>query len=144
MEAYIWLIIMVAFLVIEAATAGLATIWFAIGALVAMIANLMGFGIVSQFASFIIVSLLMLAFTRPIALKYLNPKKIKTNYEDAEGKTVKITERVDNDNETGKAILNGQEWTVKSWKDDVILEKESMAKVQEVKGVKLIVKPEQE
>lgn len=143
MEAYIWLIIMVIFLIIEGATVGLTTLWFAIGALVAMLANLLGLGIVGQFIIFIVVSLVLLAFTRPLALKYLNPRRSRTNYEDAVDKTVKITERVDNDNGTGTAVLNGQEWTARAWKDDVIIEIGTMAQVVEVKGVKLIVKPQE-
>lgn len=143
MEAYIWLLIMVILLIIEGITVGLTTVWFAAGALVAMCANLLGLGLIWQILIFFIVSILLLAFTRPFALKFLNPRKTRTNYEDAVDRLVKITERVDNHNSTGIALLNGQEWTARSLTDEQILEKDTMAKVVEVKGVKLILVPDE-
>ncbi|MCM1258392.1 MAG: NfeD family protein [Roseburia sp.] len=141
MTVLIWLIIMIIFLIAEAITVGLATIWFAAGALAAMAVCALGFGTFIQFVVFFIVSMALLVFTRPFALKYVNPNKIRTNYEDVVDKTVKITERVDNINGTGTAVLNGQEWTARSKKDDEILEPGNLAKVVEVTGVKLIVVP---
>ena len=82
---------------------------------------------------------MLLIFTRPIAVKYISPHKVRTNYEDAVDKIVKITERVDNINGTGTAVLNGQEWTVRSRDDNEILEPGDLAAVVEVTGVKLIV-----
>ena len=67
-----WLIALVVFLVIEAATLGLATIWFAGGALVALIAAMCGAGIVIQIVLFLVVSLVLLFFTRPFAVRFLN------------------------------------------------------------------------
>lgn len=139
MTVLIWLIIMIIFLIAEAVTVGLATIWFAAGALAAMAVCALGFGVFVQFLVFFIVSMVLLIFTRPFALKYVNPHKIRTNYEDVVDKTVKITEKVDNINGTGTAVLNGQEWTARSKKDDEILEPGDLAKVVEVTGVKLIV-----
>lgn len=139
MTVLIWLIIMIIFLIAEAVTVGLATIWFAAGALAAMAACALGFGTLVQFFVFFIVSMVLLIFTRPFALKYVNPNKIRTNYEDVVDKTVKITEKVDNINGTGTAVLNGQEWTARSKADDEILEPGDLAKVVEVTGVKLIV-----
>ena len=83
--------------------------------------------------------MVLLIFTRPFALKYINPNKIRTNYEDVVDKTVKITGRVDNINGTGTAVLNGQEWTARSKREDEILEEGELARVVEVTGVKLIV-----
>lgn len=139
MTVLIWLIIMIIFLIAEAITVGLATIWFAAGALAAMAVCALGFGVFAQFVVFFIVSMALLIFTRPFALRYVNPNKIRTNYEDAVDKIVKITERVDNINGTGTAVLNGQEWTVRTRADDEILEPGDLATVVEVIGVKLIV-----
>ncbi len=144
MEVLFWLGLIVIFLIIEAVTVGLATIWFAVGALAAMLAALLGGGIFLQILLFFLVSLVLLFYTRPVALKYFSDSKLRTNYENTIGKTVKITERVDNISGTGTAVLNGQEWTARMQKDDMIMEKGAQAKVAEVKGVKLILTPLEE
>ena len=87
------------------------------------------------------VSSALLIFTRPIALRYFTPRQIRTNYEDAVGKTVKITVRVHNINGTGTAVLNGQEWTARSKDDRIALEEGTLAEVVAVEGVKLILVP---
>ena len=141
MEVLFWLGLMVIFLIIEAVTVGLATIWFAVGALAALIAALLGGGLLLQILLFFLVSLVLLVFTRPVALKYFSGNKLRTNYEDAIDKTVKVTERVDNIGGSGTAVLNGQEWTARMQKDDMVLESGELAKVAAVKGVKLILIP---
>lgn len=141
MTIMIWLVVMIVCLLIEAITVGLATIWFAAGALAAIIVCALGLGTLGQFLVFFAVSLVLLVFTRPLAVKYINSKKVATNYEEAIGRTVQITERVDNIKGTGTAVLNGQEWTARSWQEDKVLEKDTLAKVLEVTGVRLIVEP---
>lgn len=140
MDIIFWISLIVIALIVEIATVGLTSIWFAGGALAALIAAAFGAPIWLQAVLFFAVSLVLLFFTRPWALKYLRPHQTKTNYEEAIGKTVRITERVDNVAETGKGILNGQEWTVRSAEADVVLEADTTAEVTEVRGVKLIVK----
>lgn len=142
MGVLIWLGILIVMLLAEAATVGLATIWFAAGALVAMIAAALGVNVIVQLILFFAVSIVLLYYTRPIALRYFTPKKIRTNYENALDKTVKVTERVDNANETGTAVLNGQEWTARAKDDAVIIEAGQLAKVTAVEGVKLILVPQ--
>ena len=88
---------------------------------------------------FLAVSCILLIFTRPWAVRHLNKKRVKTNYESEIGKVIKLTERVDNINQTGKSVVNGQEWTVRSKDDGEILEEGTLAKVVAVSGVKLIV-----
>lgn len=141
MEVLFWLGLMIVFLIIEAITVGLATIWFAVGALAAMIAAALGGGIAIQIMLFFLASLALLFFTRPLAVKYFNGNKIRTNYEDAVDKTVRITERVDNISGTGAAMLNGQEWTARMKSDDMALEQGELAKVISIEGVKLILTP---
>lgn len=141
MTVLIWLAIMVLCLVVEAITVGLTTIWFAVGALAAMISCALGLGTVGQFMVFFVVSLILLIFTRPVAVKYINPHKVATNYEEAVEKTVKITERVDNISGTGVAVLKGQEWSARMQQDDITLEVGALAKVVAIEGVKLILVP---
>ena len=144
MEVLVWLGLMIVFLIIEAITVGLATIWFAAGALAAMISAILGGGLIAQIVLFFMVSFVLLLFTRPVAMKYFNGNKIRTNYEDAIDKTVRITERVDNTGGTGKAVLNGQEWTVRMQKAHMVLEQGALARVAAVEGVKLILTPLEE
>ena len=126
MQNYYWLIIMVIFLIVEIVTLGLSTIWFAAGALVAYIAALCGANLALQIIVFLVVSIVALIFTRPIALKYFNKDRVKTN-----------VEKIDNINATGKVLVNGIEWTARAVSDDVI-EPEAMVIIKEVSGVKVI------
>ena len=135
-----WLIAMIVLIVIEIVTVGLTTVWFAIGALAAIIVATLGGGVYLQIGAFLTVSILMLIFTRPLAVKYINSSHVKTNYEGIIGKVVRITEDVDNINETGCAVVNGQEWTVRTEEDSQKIASGSLAKVVIIKGVKLIVK----
>ena len=135
----IWLGLFIVLLIIELFTVGLTTIWFAIGSLAAMAANTLGASLIIQLIVFLAVSVLLLVFTRPWAAKHLNQNRLKTNYESKIGEIIKITERVDNLKQTGKSIVDGQEWTVRSQSNNDILEKDELAKVIAVSGVKLIV-----
>ncbi len=135
----IWLGLFIILIIIEIFTVGLTTIWFAGGSLAALLTNVLGADIPIQIAVFLIVSCVLLIFTRPWAMKYLNKKRVKTNYESEIGKVIKLTQRVDNMNETGKSVVNGQEWTVRSKDDGEILEAGTLAKVVAISGVKLIV-----
>ena len=135
----IWIGLFIILLIIEVFTVGLSTIWFAIGALAAAGANTLGANLAIQIIVFVAVSIVLVVFTRPWAAKHLNKNRLKTNYESKIGEVIKITERVDNLRQTGRSIVDGQEWTVRSQDNNVILEKDELAKVISVSGVKLIV-----
>ena len=137
---FIWIALIIVFLIIEIATVGLATIWFAGGAVVALLVGLIGGPIWLQVLLFFVVSVLLLVFTRPWAVKYITPHKTKTNYESAVGKTVRVTEKIDNVAVTGTVLMGGQEWTARSERDDVTFEVDSLPRVMAVSGVKLIVR----
>lgn len=141
MSEFIWLALLILFLVVEFFTVGLASIWFAGGALVAMFLSAAGAGTIWQIIAFLAVSALLLVFTRPFAVRFINSKKEKTNYEGIIGKIVRVTGRVDNFNQTGSANVGGQEWTARAESDTEILEEGTLAKVVEIKGVTLILKP---
>lgn len=141
MEVFLWLGIMILCLIIEAVTVGLTTIWFAAGAFAAMIACALGLGMAWEIVLFFVVSLVLLIFTRPFAVRFINPHKVRTNYEDAVDKIVKVTERVDNMGGTGKAVLNGLEWTARMQEKETVLPEGELAKVASVEGVKLILVP---
>lgn len=141
---YVWLGLLILFLVIEIATVGLTTIWMAGGALGALILDLAGLNLWWQIGAFLVVSFTMLVFTRPFVVKYINSHHEKTNYEGIIGKVVRITEKDDNLQQTGTAVVNGLEWTTRAERDDVILDPGDLAKVVNISGVKLIVKKYEE
>ena len=141
---YVWLGLLILFQVIEIATVGLTTIWMAGGALGALILDLAGLNLWWQIGAFLVVSFTMLVFTRPFVVKYINSHHEKTNYEGIIGKVVRITEKVDNLQQTGTAVVNGLEWTTRAERDDVILDPGDLAKVVNISGVKLIVKKYEE
>lgn len=139
-QAYIWLGLLIIFLVIEIVTVGLTSIWVAGGALAALLLNIAGLNLFWQIGAFFVVSLLLLFFTRPFAVKYINVRHEKTNYEGIIGKVVRVTEIVNNLEQTGTAVVNGLEWTARSERDEDIFEPGTLVKVVSISGVKLIVK----
>lgn len=143
MAAIYWLIAFVILVGVEVTTMALTTIWFAGGALVSFILALCGVGVEVQLSVFFIVSCVLLFCTRPFALKYVNKKTVKTNAESLIGKKARITIAVDNDLSVGAAVVNGQEWTARSV-DGSKLEAGDMVKIEEIRGVKLIVSKLQE
>ena len=135
-----WLIALVVFLVIEPATLGLATIWFAGGALVALIAAMCGAGIVIQIVLFLVVSLVLLFFTRPLAVRFLNKDTLKTNVDRVVGMEGVVTEEISNLAGTGKVSLGGNMWTARTENEGGTIPVDAVVTVLRVEGVKLIVK----
>jgi len=88
------------------------------------------------------VSFVLLFFSRPVASRYLNSKRVKTNYESLAGKEVKVLERIDNFNNTGLVQINGLEWMARAVDDDTIIEPGTKVIIKEVSGVKVIVEAE--
>ena len=141
MWSIIWLALFVVLIVFEAVTTGLFTIWFAGGALIALLVSLFLDMWVVQMVVFLIVSFLLLYFMRPVAMRKFNAKRLKTNVEDIAGREAKVTELIDNLNASGTAILNGLEWSARSVEDSVTIPVGVRVLVREVRGVKLIVEP---
>lgn len=139
MEVIFWLVLLIILLGIEIITVGLTTIWFAGGVLLALGAYAIGFDIVWQVVVFFVTSVVLLIFTRPWAVKYINSNKLKTNYEGIIGKVVRLTEDIDNIASTGKAMINGVEWMARTADDKIIIKAGTIVKVTDIKGVKLIV-----
>lgn len=139
MSEIVWIAILIVMLIVEILTMALTTIWFAGGALVAFIASLLGAGIPLQVTLFVMVSLLLLAGTRPYALKVFNKDRIRTNVESLIGVTAIVLEDIDNLHATGQVQVNGQEWTARSV-DDSRIEAGKEVLIEKISGVKLIVK----
>ncbi|MGP1569743.1 MAG: NfeD family protein [Eubacteriales bacterium] len=132
-----WVLLLLLLGLVEIFTQGLATIWFCGGALVAAVCAIVGFTLPVQIAVFISVSIVLLIFTRPIAMKKFNPKTIPTNVEALVGKIGIVTEKIQ-ECDTGQVRLNGLEWTAVA-EDDSVIEKNTKVLVKKIEGVKLVV-----
>ena len=139
----IWLIIFAVFVIIELATMGLTTIWFAGGSLIAFVCALVKLPIWVQVIAFLIVSGLLLYFTRPIAVKYFNKTRTKTNVESMIGKQAVVVSEIDNLQGTGQVKVIGMDWSARSFIGFPIKEG-NVVIVKAVEGVKLIVETEEE
>ena len=135
-----WAAAIVVFLVVEGMTAGLITIWFAVGALAALLAAVFGAPIWLQLVWFFVISIAALCLTRPLAKKYLNSKIQATNADMYVGKECMVLEEINNVAGTGAVKVAGKVWTARSADGDIIPEG-SRAEAIRIEGVKLIVKP---
>lgn len=135
-----WLIALVVFVVVEAVTVGLVSIWFAIGALAAFISALLGAKIWVQIVSFVVLTVATIAITRPLAKKYLTPKHRPTNADRVIDMVGIVKERIDNINETGSVHVGGRLWRARS-EDGKIIEVGERVRSIRIEGVKLIVVP---
>ena len=136
---YVWLIALVAFIIIEIATMGLTTIWFAGGALVALVLALIKVPFYVQMGAFLVISIILLICTRPLAMKFFNQERIQTNVDSVGGKQAIVVARIDNLKEEGQVILNGMEWSARSYEAGTIIPTGAVVEVKEVQGVKLMV-----
>lgn len=138
--ALMWLLIALVFAIIEAFTLGLTTIWFAGGAVVAVLVALAGLSVPVQVAVFVIVSILLLVLTRPWALKHFKSKLESTNIDAVIGKEALVTQEI-SPFAAGEARLNGLTWVALSTDRDRTIPVGSAVRVDKVEGVKLIVTP---
>lgn len=135
----IWLIVFVACIVIEIITMGLTTIWFAGGALIAAVGAALNAPLWLQIVLFVLVSLVLLYFTRPIAVKYFNKDRVKTNAESLVGKQAIVISEIDNLQGIGQVTVGGQEWTARTVNEGITLPVGSVVIVRAISGVKLMV-----
>ncbi len=135
----IWLIVFVVCIGIEIVTMGLTTIWFAGGALIAAVGAALGAPLWLQIVLFVAVSLVLLYFTRPIAVKYFNKDRVKTNAESLVGKQAIVISEIDNLQGIGQVTVGGQEWTARTTAEGVKLPVGSVVIIRAISGVKLMV-----
>ena len=134
-----WLIITVLFIGVELSTVTLTSIWFAAGGVGALFVAMCDGGPVLQVVVFIAIAILLLFATRPWAKKFINSKSVSTNVDRIIGEEIRVMERVSNLDQTGMAVVNGQEWTVRTEDDKVIIEQGELVRIIRISGVKLIV-----
>lgn len=134
-----WLVAFVILIGIEAATMALTTIWFAGGAAFAFFAAVLEFSVQTQLVVFLIVSFVLLLFTRPLAIRFVNRETVKTNVDGLIGRKAKVIKKIDNNEPSGAAVIDGQEWTARSADEAVTIPVGTHVVIKEVRGVKLIV-----
>ena len=135
----IWLIILIAAILIELATMGLTTIWFAGGAAVACILSALHLPLWLQIASFLIVSIVLLFFTRPIAFKYFNRNVTRTNSEALIGQKAVVVSDINNIEGLGRVLVEGKEWSAKAANEGDKIPTGAIVIVKAIEGVKLLV-----
>ena len=138
--AILWFFLMVVFLFTEASTVVMVSLWFAVGALAAMIASLLGAQFWLQAVIFVAVSGILLSLLRPVFRKYIKPRIAKTNLDSVIGSTGIVTARIDNIQSVGQVKLGVMEWTARSATGEVI-EEGMQVKVDRIEGVKVYVTP---
>ena len=137
---WVWLALSVLFIITEIATVQLTTVWFAGGALIAMLLAACGVkSIIIQIIAFLAVSIILLVATRPLVKKHINKKSQPTNADRNIGQQAVVTEEINNLEGRGAAKINGTEWTARSENGDIIPAGVTVT-VTKIDGVKLIVR----
>lgn len=136
----LWIVLAVLFAVIEAATAQVVTLWFAVGAVGAIVAYVLNASELVQLSVFVAVSLLTLLVARPYLKRFTKTKVQPTNLDMCIGQTAVVTEEINNTLSAGQVKIRGTVWTARS-QDDTVIPADALVTVVAIEGVKLIVKP---
>ena len=140
MPSYIWLIIMAVMIVVEISAPGLVSIWFAAGALAAYVSTLLGASTAIQVMAFVLVSVVLLLLTRPLAKRFINERAAKTNKDTIPGRMAIVTEEINNLAATGHVTIDGLPWTARAASEEEIIPVGEEVVVEKIEGVKCIVK----
>ena len=138
--AITWLALLVIFIMAEATTVTITSIWFAAGALVAMIAALLNAQLWLQVVLFFAVSAILLLSLRPLLKKYFTPRLTRTNVDAVIGTQGVVTANIDNIASQGTIKLGAMEWTARSSSGETI-PAGTVVKVDRIEGVKAFVTP---
>jgi len=138
--AILWLVLLVVFLIVEASTVTLVSLWFAAGALIALIISLLGAQLWLQVLLFLAVSTISLIALRPLVRRFVHPKLTATNVDSVIGSTGLVTASIENVSAAGQVKLGAMVWTARSTSGTPIPEG-TLVKVDRIEGVKVFVSP---
>lgn len=139
--AIVWLVLLILFLVVEAACAvHLVSIWFAAGSLAALAVYFLHGPLWLQITVFLVVSAVLLTALWPLTKKFLNPRITKTNVDSVIGSTGYVTIPVDNMKAEGQVKLGAMVWTARSTSGDPIPQG-TLVRADRIEGVKVFVTP---
>ena len=136
----VWISLVILFGIAEAVTVGLTSLWFAVGALGALLCAMLGGAVWLQIVVFLVISGLMLVLVRPLTRKYLVPHYAPTNADRVIGAAAIVSETIDNLQGRGQVKVAGQVWTARSDTGEVI-EQGASVRVLRIEGVKVFVVP---
>lgn len=137
---YIWIVLFVVFLGLEAVTYSLVSVWFAIGAVASFAISIFVDSLTAQLLVFAVVSLITLAFFRgPINKALEKGKQESQSFHQVLGKTGIVTEKIDNLHATGRVSISGVSWMARSTDDDICIEEGEKVIVKNTEGVKIFV-----
>ena len=136
----IWLTAGILLAILEAATVQLVAIWFSLGSVAAIVPALLGASFRTQFAVFLLVSLVALALTRPFAKKFLKVKAVPTNADQVIGQAGKVVTEIRNQEGTGRVYVMGLDWAAYS-EDGSPIPAGATVQVLAIEGVRLKVRP---
>ncbi len=136
--ALTWLILMILFIMVEALTVGLLSIWFAVGSLVAMITALLFWPLWAQILTFAVVSIVVLIIAKRFFQKNLNQNFEKTNADRIIGATARTIVAIDNVSSVGQVEVLGQTWSARA-ADGAPVPVGSLVRITGIEGVKVIV-----
>ena len=140
----LWLIIFVACIALEIVSMGLTSVWFAGGAVIAAVCSALGAPIWLQCVLFLAVSFVLLFFTRPVAVKYFNKDRVRTNAESLVGRQAIVISEIDNLQGIGQVNVGGMEWSARTRIDGIRLPVGTVTTILGINGVKLIVEERKE
>ena len=138
-QVIFWLFVLAICAVVEIVTMGLTSIWFAGGALAAALSALLVPYFWVQIVIFIVVSVLLLVFTKPVAMRYFNKDRVKTNAESLVGKKAIVTSEIDNLKGIGEVTIQGLDWSARTEIDGIVVPKSAVVEIKSIEGNKLIV-----
>lgn len=140
MQEVFWLALIVGFLLAEGISVAVISLWFAFGALGALIVTMAGGTVLWQWVTFFAISIVLLLLLRPVTKKWFTPRLTRTNVDSLPGKEGIITEAVDNLTATGRVKVGAMDWTARST-DDSTIPVGTRVKVERIEGVKAYVSP---
>ena len=140
-DSIVWLVLLIVFAVGEAATVGLTSIWFAAGALGALITSTLTENLLIQIIVFLALSLVTLLLVRPLARKYFIPRRVATNADRILGQEGIVTEDIDNLEAKGQVKVSGTVWSARSQRDEVPIPAGTRVRILRIEGVKVFVAP---
>ena len=135
----VWLVIAGVLFVGEILTAGFLLLWFAIAAVVAMLVSFLTTNLFIQILVFLVISILLLIFTRPLLSKYTKSDNTVTNSNAIIGKTALVTEEISLLNSTGQINVDGEIWSAKTMDPNLTIPKGSQVEIIGIDGVKACV-----
>jgi len=138
LESYVWFALTVVFIIMEAATVTMVSIWFVVGALAALIVSLLGGALWLQAGLFLVLSALLLWCLRPVVKKHFTPRLEKTNVDAVIGSVGRVTEQIRNVDACGHVKLGAMEWAARST-DGTTIEEGTLVRVDRVEGVRVFV-----